>query len=60
VQHADAKAVEEAGADFSALEFQRLGEGKGIQPCRGRTARAAEKAGASTLLCMNNRVERQN
>jgi hypothetical protein len=47
-QHADAKAVAEAGADFSALEFQRLGEGKGIQPCRGRAARAAKQSGAST------------
>jgi hypothetical protein len=47
-QHADAKAVAEAGADFSALEFQRLGEGKGIQPCRCRAARAAEQVGAST------------
>jgi hypothetical protein len=47
-QHADAKAVAEAGADFSALEFQRLGEGKGIQPCRGQAARAPEQSGAST------------
>jgi hypothetical protein len=47
-QHADAKAVAEAGADFSALDFQGLGEWKGIQPCRGWAARAAEQAGAST------------
>jgi hypothetical protein len=48
-QHADAKAVAEAGPDFSALEFQSLGEGKGVQPCPGWAARAAEQAGASTL-----------
>jgi hypothetical protein len=47
-QHADAKVVAEASADFSALEFQRLGEGKGVQPCRGRASRTAEQAGAST------------
>jgi hypothetical protein len=47
-QHADAKAVAEAGADFSALEFHRLGEGKGIQPCRCRVACSADQAGAST------------
>jgi hypothetical protein len=32
-QHADAKAVAEAGADFSALEFESLGEGECVQPC---------------------------
>jgi hypothetical protein len=44
-QHADA--VAEAGEDFSALEFQRFGEGKCVKPCQGRAARAAEQAGAS-------------
>jgi hypothetical protein len=47
-RHADAKAVAEAGFEFSVLDFQSLGEGKGVQPCPGRAARAAERAGAST------------
>jgi hypothetical protein len=45
-QHADAKAVAEDGADFSALEFESLGEGKCVQPCQVWAARAAEQAGA--------------
>jgi hypothetical protein len=48
-QHADAKAMAEVGADFSALEFQRRVEGKHIQPCQGWAARAAEQSGTSTL-----------
>jgi hypothetical protein len=49
-QHADAKAMGEASVDFSALEFESLGEGECVQPCRGRAARAAEQAGACALL----------
>jgi hypothetical protein len=43
VVYAHAKAVAEAGADFSDLDFMSLGEGKCVQPCRGRTARAAKQ-----------------
>jgi hypothetical protein len=56
-QHAVAKAVAEAGADFSALEFESLGEGKCVQPCRGRTARAAEQAGACSPPFCRSGVE---
>jgi hypothetical protein len=51
-QHANAKVVAEAGADFSALKFKGLGEGKCVQPCPGQVAQAAEQAGEwrSTLL----------
>jgi hypothetical protein len=34
-QHADAKAVAKAGADFSALEFKSFGEGERVEPCQG-------------------------
>jgi hypothetical protein len=49
-QHANAKAVAKAGADFSAIEFERIGDGEGAEPCRGRAASAAEQAGEFTVL----------
>jgi hypothetical protein len=52
-QHADAKAVAEAGADFPTLELKGPGEGERVQPGRGWTASAAEQAGpgAFPVLC---------
>jgi hypothetical protein len=43
-QLADAKAVAKAGADFSAIEFESIGDGEGAEPCRGRAASAAGQA----------------
>jgi hypothetical protein len=39
--HAEARAVAEAGPDFSTLELKSRDEGEGVQPSRGGTAGAA-------------------
>jgi hypothetical protein len=44
-EHADAKAVAEAGAEYSALDLERLGVGKCVQPCRRGTRRLASRPG---------------
>jgi hypothetical protein len=44
-QHADAKAVAGAGADFAALEFQRRGEGRVSSHAKaGRQAQLSNQA----------------
>jgi hypothetical protein len=52
-QHADAKAVAEASADFPTLELKGPGKGERVEPGRGWTASAAKQAGpgAFHVLC---------